>query len=217
MIPSSYDGEGSPGQNSPAETRLPGMHSQPKTADSEGVRGGLLGRWGSAPAAVLGVDASLVAMGLVAVPVDWGGDWTRVASRTFGWSLPSGASDRARIERLERLAAAAVAFAAEHDCTIAAIESFPFGKVQAAHALGEASGVIKVGLHVAGLNVRTAPISTARRQLLGHLPRTGAKIAVRDRLVTLGAPFRTLDECDAMCAGLWALRGLGAFAFQEAS
>lgn len=160
---------------------------------------------------VMGIDASLSGCGLVAVPLDWNGDWSRVAHRTIGHSLPSGASDRARIERLARLASGAVAFAQEHGCTSGAIESYPFGKVSAAHALGEASGCIKVALLTAGLEVRVAPISSARKALLGHLPRVGAKLAVRDFLVAQGAPFRTTDESDAFAAAHWLLRELKAF------
>lgn len=166
---------------------------------------------------VLGVDPSLKATGLVAIPADFGGDWSRVAHRTVGYSIAAKSSDRARIERLERLGAAVVAFATEHDCTLASVEGFPFGVADAAFSLGEASGVIKTALHVAGLDVRTAPLSSARKALLGHVPRAGVKLAVRDRLVALGAIFPTLDCYDAAVCALYGLGQLGVWPFEEAT
>lgn len=216
MIPSSYDGQRPQGQNSPAESPQAGAPSQPKTAGAEGSGAGLRGRRGSAPGVVLGVDPNLKACALVAVPLDWAGDWGRVVSRTTGYSLPQGATDRQRVQRLERLGAAVVAFAMEHDCTTAWLEGYPFGKSEAAFSLGEASGAIRVALHVAGVDVRTAPISTARKLLLGYVPRTGAKLAVRDRLVALGASLPSFDAYDAATAALYGLRQLGGFAFQAA-
>lgn len=165
---------------------------------------------------VLGIDPSLRATGLFAIPVDFDGrDWSRVASRTVGYSIAHGASERQRIERLERLGAAVVAFAMEHDCTIACVEGFPFGVTDAAFSLGEASGVIRVSLHVAGLDVRTAPLSSARKVLLGHVPRAGAKQACRDRLVALGCILPNLDCYDAAVCALYGLRQLGVWPFPE--
>jgi len=158
---------------------------------------------------VIGLDVSLVGTGMVAVPFDWGRDWSRVSHATVGYSLPTSAGDRERIDRLVRLGAAAVSFAQAHSGTLAAVESFAFGKSTAAHALGEAAGVIKVALRAVGIDVRTAPMSTARKLLLGHLPRDGVKHAIRGYLVASGAPFRTLDECDAFVAANWALDWLG--------
>jgi len=186
------------GQRAPVEAFDAGNGAE---ADGEGGRP--KGR------VVLGIDVSLVACGFVAVPLDWGGDWSRIRRRTYGKSLPNGASDRRRIERLENIAATAVDFAREHGCAVAAIESFPYGKATAAHSLGEASGVIKLELSRAGLDVTVSPISTARKLLLGSVPRKAVKLAVRDRLVALGAPFSTLDECDAFGAANYCIKKLG--------
>lgn len=166
---------------------------------------------------ILGIDASLSACGLVIVPTDWGCNWSRVRSETIGWHLPVGSTTAQRIDRLAFIATRAVEFAREHGVTIAAIESYPFGKVTAAHALGEASGAIKVALRAEGIEVLVAPISQARKLLLGHLPRSGAKLAVRDYLIAHGSTLRTVDECDAFAAANWGLARLAGKALDEAS
>lgn len=210
MIPDSYDPSQPAGQNSRAETPPSASTLQPETAASGGGNGGLPGQR-TRHRVILGCDCSLVGTGLIAVPLDWEGDWKRIAFKSVGWSLPSGSSDRKRVERLCHIAETAVAFAAEHGATLAAIEGLVFGKVTAAHSLGEVSGAVRVALHLADVELVTAPCSTSRKLLLGKLPRKAAKLAVRDRLLALGAPFTSLDEMDAFAAANLVLRSLGAY------
>lgn len=64
-------------------------------------------------AVVLRVDLSLCGTGLVALPVDWALDWSRVAFETIGHPLRRDASEVDRIGRLVRLSAEVVRFAEE--------------------------------------------------------------------------------------------------------
>jgi Holliday junction resolvasome RuvABC endonuclease subunit len=163
------------------------------------------------PSVILGVDVSLSACGAVAVPLDWAGDWGRVAFLTVGWRLSHEASDLLKVRRLESIAARLVDFAGEHDATVAYLESPAYGMNTAANALGQAEGVIRLELYRAGVALKTAPISTARKLLLGALPRRGVKAAVVAYLREQhGAPFATDDECDAFTAANWGLESLGA-------
>jgi len=169
------------------------------------------------PVVILGIDASLKATGLVTVPLDFRGrgDWGRVTSRTLGWSLPSGSTDHRKIDRLRAIVDGTLDFARSHGCSEAWIESYAFGKNTAAHALGEVVGCLKLALRTQGINVRTAPLSSARKALIGYVPKSGAKQAVHDFLVAQGAEFPTGDAYDAMCAAHYGLHVLGGFSFQR--
>jgi hypothetical protein len=57
-------------------------------------------------AVVLGLDLSLTGAGMAAVPVDWNGDWTRIAHATVGHPLRRDASEADRVGRHHALAEA---------------------------------------------------------------------------------------------------------------
>src|SRR5690606_7921381 len=99
MIPNGCDPGQLAGQNSSAETRPSAGTLQPKTAASEGESAGLSGQR-TGHRVICGLDCSLISTGIVCVATNWEGDFARVASRSVGWSLPSGASDRQRMTRL---------------------------------------------------------------------------------------------------------------------
>jgi hypothetical protein len=159
---------------------------------------------------LLGLDVSLTACAAVACPIDWAGDWGRLRSVVAGRHLPKAAGDLAHVHRLESIAARVLAFAAKTHATEAWIESYAYGMGSCAHSLGEAGGVLRLELHRAGLRLHTAPISSARKLLLGHLPRQHVKEAVRAALSARGCPLATLDECDAFAALNWGLSQLRA-------
>jgi hypothetical protein len=75
--------------------------------------------------------------------------------------------------------------------------------------------VVRLELVRAGLDIHTANMSTARKLLLGKVPRKGAKDAVVATLRAAGATFETADEVDAyVCANL-GLSELGGFFFGQ--
>lgn len=158
---------------------------------------------------LLGVDVSLKACAVIACPLDWAGDWSRVRTLVTGRTLPRSAGDLAKVRRLEDIAGKVVAFARGNGAQVAWIESYAFGLSSCAHSLGEAGGVLRVELHRAGIAFHTAPISSARKLLLGALPRSDGKAKVQEALARCGCPFETADECDAFAALNWGLREAG--------
>lgn len=165
---------------------------------------------------ILGLDLSLRGLGMVAVPAFWRGDWARIARRTVGHPLPKDATEADRIGRLVRLSGEVVAFGRAQGCTHAVVEQYAFTSRNAhSHALGELGGAVKVAI-VAKMPVETVPPASARKLLLGKLPRRDVKAAVRAHLTAIGMPASwTDDEADAWVAANWVLAGIGGFAFAE--
>lgn len=167
-------------------------------------------------AVILGLDISLAACGLVAVPAAWGGDWSRVGYLEVGDHLPKGASEEFRIGRLHRITSQVVAFAQRNRCTVALCEGYAFGARFERERLGEIAGAIKLGLAMqCGLVVErlVAPM-TARKLLLGANPKDNPKRVVRDHLRERGMPLVwTEGVVDAFVIANVKLHELGAPAF----
>lgn len=150
---------------------------------------------------ILGLDLSLRATGIVAVPVRWGLDWSRVHSFVVGDRLPNTATERQRYARVDGIATQVLHHAQRLGCHVVAIENYAFSRSDAhAHELGELGGVVKRELFKAGLDVCTYHASSSRK-LLGKAPRKGAKDWAASRLVSTGAPVAWLgDQYDAFLA-----------------
>jgi Holliday junction resolvasome RuvABC endonuclease subunit len=164
---------------------------------------------------VLGLDLSLTAAGMVAVPKDWGGNWERVARHHVGHALPKDATETRRIGRLHQISSEVLAFAARHKCTSAIIEQYAFAARQShAHALGEIGGSVKLALVTrAGLLVDAVHSASARKLVLGKVPKKDVKAHTRVALTRMGMPTNwTDDEADAFVVANWALSALGGHA-----
>lgn len=164
---------------------------------------------------ILGLDLSLTGAGMVALPLDWQGDWGRVAHGLVGEKLPKDASESRRIGRLKLVTEAIIDFAQWHHCTTAIVEQYAFTSVHShAHALGELGGVVKHQLSERlGLIVEAVPPASARKLILGKLPREKVKDAVIVALTKMGMPLEwNADEADAFVCTNWAASALGAFA-----
>lgn len=177
------------------------------------------------PAVILGIDLGTRVTAAVLVPIGWGGDWRRVQYVTGGGPLHRDATDEQRARRTEAIARLVVDLACESRRVKAApnvmayVESYGYSQRTAAHTLGELGGVVRLELLRAGVELRTANISSARKLLLGKVPRKGAD-AKAEILVTLraaGAPFESLDVCDAFVAANLGLAEHGAWAFAQAA
>jgi hypothetical protein len=167
---------------------------------------------------LLGLDLSLRAAAAVAVPLDWDGRWQRVSSLVVGEKLCRTATDTERARRTETIAARLVAFAKQHDVVQAWVEGYAFGRNDSAHTLGELGGVVRLELVRAGIELRTANMGTARKLLLGKVPRADVKVGVFQAVRAAGAAFETLDEADAFAAVNLGLAEHGGFCFaQEAA
>lgn len=164
---------------------------------------------------ILGLDLSLRGAGLVAVPTDWAGDWSRIERVTVGHGLKRDASEADRIGRLVRISAEVVTFAEKHRATTAVIEQYAFSSRNShAHALGELGGVCKVLLQErVGIPVLVVPPASARKLILGKVPRKDVKIHTRVALTRMGMPPAwTDDEADAFVVTNYVQACLGAYA-----
>lgn len=164
---------------------------------------------------MLGLDLSATATAAVAVPLDWDGRWSSVRSLVVGVKLRRTATDAERARRTETIAARVVAFARMHGASVAFIESYAFSQRTAAHTLAEVGGVVRLELVRAGVEVRTAPIGTARKLLLGRVPRTDVKQSILQTLRSAGATFSSFDEADAFVAANHGMFELGGFCFAQ--
>ncbi len=175
----------------------------------------------------LGIDASLSATGLVAVPYDWGLDWSRVRRATFGRKLSKTASIRETVDRIDDITEFVRAFIAEHRPTVAFLESYAFNVSQNAHSLGELGFALKrLVVKECGLELRLVA-ATSARALLGKMQRQkkgGPKVAsAKDQAHTIltnaGAPLEwTRDELDAFLLanfGLSSIDGADALILRE--
>lgn len=165
--------------------------------------------------AILGLDLSPTASAAVVVPLDWAGDWCCIARLTVGESLPRNATDTARAKRCESIAMKLVDFATSHGVTQAWIEGYAFRRADQAHTIAEVGGVVRVELVRAGIEVRSVPASSARKLLLGKVPKSDPKAAVYAALRAAGAPIETFDEGDALCVANFGLSDAGCFCFAQ--
>jgi hypothetical protein len=151
-------------------------------------------------ATLMGLDLSAKAAAACAVPLDWDGSFERIRTCIVGKSLRCDATDEERARRCEGIARQLVAFARTHRVTEAWIEGYAFSMRTSAHTLAEVGGCVRLELVRSGISIRTANMGTARKLLLGKLPRRGAKVAVHAALHSAGSPQWTLDEADAFVA-----------------
>lgn len=165
---------------------------------------------------IAGIDLSLRATAAVALPLDWAGSWERVRTLTTGYELSQSATVAAHAKRLRGIASKLIDFCHEQGVWQVHLESPAFSMRTAQHALGELHGVVKVMLTDAGLDVHVTQIMSARKLLLGSIPRKDQKLAVKSALRAAGAPMGwSDDQYDALCVLNWALNDRGAHSFAQ--
>ncbi len=159
---------------------------------------------------IVGIDSSMLALGLCAVPNDFTlGDWSRVKARTI--VTKPGTHD---IIRFEHLAHCVVSFCASVEPDEIFIEDALVYRGNTKR-ICKLSGIIE---HEIYRNLAILPrlvnVSSARKLLLGSVPqRDLAKKVVEESLRSLGAHFEDDAQADAFCVanfgrsemGLWAL------------
>jgi len=149
---------------------------------------------------ICGLDLSLTASAIVCVPTDWDGDWKRVRSHVVGQSLPRSANDHERVRRCESIAKTLTQYARSRGVSEAWFESYAYGLRTSAHSLGELGGIVRLVMDQSNIALRTANMSTARKLLLGKVPRKDAKGACHEALLEAGRPAWSKDETDAFVA-----------------
>lgn len=158
---------------------------------------------------VVGLDLSLTGTGCAAIPIGWRpGTWKHVVTERIAVKVEATVEvDRAA--RLDAIARRVVSFAKKHRAAKVFIEGYAFGMVRQAHHLGELGGVIRVELLRAGVIFATAQLTTARKFLLGKMPKKDVKALVASQLDRAGARFPTGDEADAFVIANFGLTELG--------
>jgi hypothetical protein len=166
---------------------------------------------------LMGLDLSATAPAAVCVPTDWGGNWARAGAMRWSFPLTKHATDNERARRCLSIAYEVMLLAQRNGVREAWIESYAYGLRTAAHTLAEVGGVVRGHLDMAGMRLHTANMSSARKLLLGNVPRSDAKEACREALRAAGMPKDwSLDESDAFVAANWGLSQAGAFCFTQA-
>lgn len=177
----------------------------------------------------MGIDASLTGTGLVAVPFDWGLDWSKVARLKLGLGLSKGATETERVRRLDFICKRMVEFAEEHDVTDVFMEQYALtaqSERTRAFALGELGGNLKRDV-VMGLGLPLTVVSPATaRTLLGKfsMPRrkkgapkpprgTPKPLSIKEQVQVVlkraGLPVQwDGDETDAWVVANWGLSGI---------
>lgn len=161
---------------------------------------------------LLALDLSLTGLGMIVMPANWGGDWTKLSRRTFEHKLPKDATQGEKTNRLVQLASEVVHFAKTNHAAYAVHEQYAFNQPGGrTFDLGELGGVVKHELF-RNLGIITEPVNvmTARKFLLGRLPKktellpggrkkdSGAKAWAQEGARRAGCPeVWTEDERDA--------------------
>ncbi len=167
---------------------------------------------------VLGLDLSLTCSAAVLIPKNWDHDFKSLITTTIGYPLKKDADEMLRLERLINIGDALAGFAFDNRVTHVFVEQYAFSSMASqAHAIGELGGYVKTVFHKACLPVKTVVASQARKHLFGKIPRQDAKLYVGQRLVQMGARFRTNDEGDAAVVANYGCHMLGwpALAYEE--
>lgn len=142
---------------------------------------------------IAGLDLSLRGTGAVVVPTSWkrsGFDWSVVVAQKFGHPLSEDASQLKKIDRLISIANGVVAFCLTNDVRNVWIEHYAFGARFGGPILGELGGAVKLELRKAGVRkISVVHSSSARKTLLGKVPRVDQKRTVQRLLQRLEAPF----------------------------
>ena len=171
---------------------------------------------------LIGLDLSRRAAAAVAVPTEWDGDWTRVASYQCGGRLQANSTEEERIRLCDTIAQRIGSFCQRVYAEHIWIESYAWGTGTSAYTLGEVGGIVRLELMRHKLEINVANMGTARKLLLGKVPRGKglAKKAVQKTLGLAGAPGNwTADHFDAFTVVNFALSNYsGAYCFaQEAA
>lgn len=171
---------------------------------------------------VVGFDLSLTAPAAVAIPLNWRpGDWKRVKSWLARPMAPSKDDARGQLLRYKGIADWACSLVDEIGGRTATyfVEQYAFSRNNAqASKLMELGGIVRLALFDRfGLVPHVVATSSARKLLLGKVPRADQKAHTQAAFFRLGAP-KTWDEnrIDAACVVNYGLTEFGRVALTVA-
>lgn len=126
---------------------------------------------------IIGLDLSLRAAAVCALPRNWQYDMKSIRTLVVGENVSNADAEEARIRRLDKISSAIVEFCRSNHAIAIGVEDYAFSQGQSrAHALGELGGVVKLAIYKA-LGIAPLPIvaSTARKTLLQRARVKGMK------------------------------------------
>jgi len=157
-----------------------------------------------------GFDLSLTAPAYCTIPLNWDGDIRRVKVGHLRPNKSAPHCDMERAARLDRLVNWAMTSLGQFGGHVA-IEALPTHAAYSLVPSAELHGVIRHSLYRAGIETRTAPLSSVRGLLMGPIASKGAKEIVRRTIQSFaGCASWTGDECDAFAVANWLCGELGA-------
>lgn len=168
------------------------------------------------PDVVLGIDLSLVGLGLCAIPTGWDRDVRLIRSVTLTYPLRKAATTREHVERLRALSMDVRTWAIRMGVTHAFMESYAYSMATMAHSIGELGGVVRLELlRERNLDVQFANQSSARKFMYGRIPprgltQTQRKAWLLEPLKLMGAPVEDHNQGDALVVANYGLSELGA-------
>ena len=170
---------------------------------------------------VLGIDPSLTRTAAVLIPPGWRlGDWSTLRWTEVEVAPPDAKAmsateyEWARVERLGEIVDRLIAWVSENhegEHLSAWTEGYAFGANSASVTkLAELGGVMRHQFQCE-FQVPLVPVSpqSARKYLLGKLPRKDQKLAAHSAMLAHGVPWRTADVTDALCVANYGLSELG--------
>lgn len=154
---------------------------------------------------IVGLDLSLTGTGICMLPPVWEpGDWLSVYTKMVGYSLPKDASEIDYTVRLSTIASSVIAAIqtsipkGSHIKVFIEQYAYNMAMVSRAHRLGEIGGVVKMQLLTNGYMFESVPATTARKLLLGTVPRKDQKKLTVAALRAAGANLgKEEDRYDA--------------------
>lgn len=148
---------------------------------------------------VVGLDLSLRNAAAAKVTLPWDGDLEDVSTTIVGYGLEHEATATDTVERLLHISNALARFC--EDATVVYVEQYAFTSMTTrAHSIGEVGGAVKLQCYADhGLAPIPIPPATARKTMLGKLPRKDVKKWTVRNVHRLGAPATgwTEDQIDA--------------------
>jgi hypothetical protein len=158
----------------------------------------------------LGIDLSLLGLGLCAVPAGWDRDFRQVRATTLEYKLPKTASAREQIARLRALALDVRRFADRVHATVLTAEDIPPHAKFSVVVLAELRAAVRFELTDHNYEVEFVNASDARRLLYGRdVPRgltpAARKAWLTDPVLRAGGRFDDHNQVDAFAIANWSL------------
>ncbi len=155
---------------------------------------------------IVALDLSLTNLAMVACPPSWDTSWDRIEAFETWQSK----AHTHLVARIDGLAAQVVRFCRDVNASEVWAEDLSSSQGYSIVVLGELRfGVRRALFRELGIDLQFVSNSTARKLLLGWVPRDKRKEHLEEALKAAGAPFEDEHQRDAWCVLNWALNYYG--------